>query len=195
MSKEKAAKPSVATYSDYEMITPPNPLRMAVSTASDKDKHDDPVARAEQALAKLSSEFSSWMDAECDRLDVARRDVKAKGFLKATREALFHAAHDIKGEAATFGYPYVAASAESLCRLIEHTPDLSRIPHELIDQHVDAVRAIIREKARPDIAQIADALTARLCEVTDEFLAHENRDRPDVLEDILAPSLAPSQTF
>jgi hypothetical protein len=57
---------------------------------------------------------------------------------------------------------------------------------------VDAVRAIIREKIRPDIAQIADALTKRLREVTDEFLSHENRDRPDVLEDILSPSLAPA---
>ena len=195
MTKRKRLKPSVATYGDYEMITPPNPLRMAVSQVSGKDAKDDPVARAEEALSQLSSEFSSWMDAECDRLDVARREVKAKGFIKTTREALFHAAHDIKGEAATFGYPFVAASADSLCRLIEHTPDVTRIPHSLIDQHVDAVRAIIREKARPDIAQIADALTKRLREVTDEFLAHENRDRPEVLEDILAPPLAPGQSF
>jgi hypothetical protein len=27
--------------------------------------------------------------------------------------------------------------------------------------------------------------------VTDEFLVHENRDRPDALESILAPSLVP----
>ena len=77
---------------------------------------------------ELSSEFSSWMDSECERLDAARRDVKAKGFTKATRDALFHAAHDIKGQAATFGYPLVASPADSLCRLIEHTPDMNRIP-------------------------------------------------------------------
>jgi HPt (histidine-containing phosphotransfer) domain-containing protein len=192
MAKDKAGKPSVATFGDYEMITPPNPLRMAVSQVSDQDAHNDPVARAEKALEQLSSEFSSWMDSECDRLDAARRDVRLKGFTKATHEALFHAAHDIKGEAATFGYPFVAASADSLCRLMEHTPDMTRIPIALVDQHIDAVRAIIREKARPDIVQIADALTKRLREVTDEFLRHENRDRPDVLEDILAPPLAPT---
>src|SRR5262245_10804702 len=106
MAKDKGGKPSVATFGDYEMITPPNPLRMAVSQVSDKDAHDDPVARAERALELLSSEFSSWMDSECDRLDAARRDVKLKGFIKTTHEALFHAAHDIKGEAATFGYPF-----------------------------------------------------------------------------------------
>jgi hypothetical protein len=193
MAKDKAGKPSIATYGDYEMITPPNRLRMAVSQAADQDTESDPVARAEQALARLSSEFPSWMDSECERLDRTRRDIKTKGFTKATREALFHAAHDIKGEAATFGYPWVAAPADSLCRLIELTPDMARIPLALVDQHVDAVRAIIREKARTDIAQVADALTKRLREVTDDFLARENTDRPDVLAGILAPPLAPSE--
>jgi hypothetical protein len=191
MAKDKATNPSIANYGDHEMITPVNALRTAVSQVSGSGPHDDPIARAENALAQLSGQFSSWMDSECDRLDAARRDVKTRGFIKATREALFHAAHDIRGEAATFGYPFVAASADSLCRLIEHTPDASRIPMALVDQHVDAVRAIIRENARPDIAQIAEALTRRLREVTDEFLAHENRDRPEVLAGILSPSLAP----
>ncbi len=70
---------------------------------------------------------------------------------------------------------------------------MNRIPMTLVDQHVDAVRAIIREKARPDIAQIADALTRRLREVTDDFLAQENQDRPDVLAGILAPSIVPTE--
>jgi HPt (histidine-containing phosphotransfer) domain-containing protein len=192
MAKSKQPKPSVATYSDYEMITPPNPLRMAVKETVGNGGND-PIARAEKALAELSTEFASWMDSECARLDAARNDVKTKGFTKVTREALFHAAHDIKGEAATFGYGLVASSADSLCRLIEHTPDMNRIPMTLVDQHVDAVRAIIRGKARPDIAQIAAALTKRLREVTDDFLAQENHDRPDVLAGILAPSIVPTE--
>jgi chemotaxis protein histidine kinase CheA len=156
---------------------------------------DDPVARAEEALAQLASEFSSWMESECQRLDSARKAIRADGISRTTRDALFHAAHDIKGEAATFGFAYVASSADSLCRLIEHTPDITRIPLALVSQHVDAIRAIIREKARPDISQIADELTRRLREVTDEFLAQENRDRPEVLAGILAPSITPTDSF
>jgi HPt (histidine-containing phosphotransfer) domain-containing protein len=192
MAKTKPTKPSVTTFGDYEMITPPNELRKVVSEVSGH-YGDDPVARAEDALAKLASEFSAWMDSECDRLDAARRTIKSKGVTKKTRDALFHAAHDIKGEAATFGYPFVASSADSLCRLIEHTPDMERIPIGLVDRHVDAIRAIIREKARPDIAEIADALTKRLREVADDFLAKENKDRPDVLAGILAPPIAPTE--
>jgi HPt (histidine-containing phosphotransfer) domain-containing protein len=195
MAHDKNDKPSVATYADHEVITPPHKLRKAVVRVSANDMTEDPVARAEQALAQLSSEFNGWMHAECERLDSTRRDARNKGFNKKTREALFHAAHDIKGEAATFGFPWVAQSADSLCRLIEHTPDMTRIPIGLVDQHVDAVRAIVRESARADVADIAAALTARLRQVTDEFLGRENRDRPEVLEGILAPPLLPSDAF
>jgi chemotaxis protein histidine kinase CheA len=192
MSGTKSQKPSVVTYFDHEVITPPNKLRHAISTTRSNQGAVDPVARAEQALAQLSTEFSGWMDTEIERLDQARQLVKTIGFNKATRETLFHAAHDIKGEAATFGFPWVAALADSLSRLVEHTPDMNRIPLTLVDQHVDAVRAIIRESARPDIAGVADALTRRLREVTDEFLIHENRERPDYLDGIVAPPIAPS---
>ena len=184
---------AVATYGDHEVITPENKLRKYIS---DRPllPGEDPVVRAEQALAELSTEFASWMDSECERLDQARRAVFKSGFTKTNKEALFHAAHDIKGEAATFGYPAVTAAADSLCRLIEHTPGSSRIPLKLVDQHVDAVRAIYREYARSDAKELAASLTKRLREVTDEFLVHENKDRPEVLEMIVgatSPSIVP----
>ena len=184
----KDETPAVASFADHEVITPPNKLRKAIKTVA-RNAADDPVARAEQALADLSTEFSSWMQQECDRLEAARREVAKLGFNKKTREALFHAAHDIKGEAATFGYPAVAATAESLCRLIEHTPGMERIPIALVEQHVDAIRAIIREYSRSDAQELATTLTLRLREVTDEFLIHENHDRPDHLEAIRGPTL------
>ena len=181
----------VATYGDHEVITPENKLRKVVSTKPLQPGEDDPIARAEKALADLSSEFSSWMNAECERLDQARRAIAAGGFTAANKDAIFHAAHDIKGEAATFGFPLAAAAAESLCRLIEHTSDASRIPVMLVDQHVDAVRAIHREYSRSDAKELAARLTKQLSAVTDEFLKHENRGRPDVLEQIKGPSIAP----
>ena len=174
---------AIRTFGDHEVITPENKLRKAISTkpaAAD----DDPVARAEQALSELSSEFGSWMDAECERLDKARHAVITTGFTKQTKQALFHAAHDMKGQAATFGYPAVASAADSLCRLIEFSPDANRIPAKLVDQHVDAIRAIYREYARSDAKELAALLTNKLRDVTDEFLVRENQHRPDMLEQI-----------
>jgi len=192
MAKNKADKPSVATYADHEVITPPHKLRSLVTAATAED--DDPVARAERALEDLSSEFSSWMDSECERLEKARHQVRKHGLSGKHRDELFHAAHDIKGEAATFGYPFAGDAANSLCRLIEHTPDPKRVPIDLINQHVDAVRAIIREKARPDADQVAQRLTGRLRDVTEDFLRRENPDRLDEIESILAPPISPGET-
>jgi HPt (histidine-containing phosphotransfer) domain-containing protein len=188
-SKNTAA---VTTYGDHEVIVPENKLRKAVSNKPlQPGEVDDPIARAEKALSELSGEFASWMDTECERLDKARQLIGATGFTAAGKEALFHAAHDIKGEAATFGFPAMASAADSLCRLIEHTPDPARIPVKLVDQHVDATRAIYREYDRSDAVALAKQLTLRLREVTDEFLMRENRDRPDVIELIKGPSIVP----
>jgi chemotaxis protein histidine kinase CheA len=193
MAKSKADKPMVATYADHEVITPPHKLRSLVKTVEATDD-DDPVARAERALETLSSEFTSWMDSECKRLVSAWRDVKAHGLTGKHREDLFHAAHDIKGEAATFGFSYAGEAANSLCRLIEHTPDPRRVPLDLINQHVDAIRAIIREKARPDADDVAQRLTRKLRDVTEDFLRRENPDRLDEIEAILAPPISPDET-
>jgi chemotaxis protein histidine kinase CheA len=189
MPPRKDATPSVATFGDHEVITPPHELRKAVALTF--DPNDDPVARAEAALAQLSGEFAGWMHSECERLEEARQGVHRTGLTKKTHEELFRAVHDIKGEAATLGFPGVAGVADSLCRLLEHTPDIARIPLALVDQHVSAVRAIAREYRRADTPGVASALTRRLREVTDEFLRVENSDRPDYLESIFAPPLAP----
>jgi len=82
-------------------------------------------------------------------------------------------------------------AAESLCRLIEHAPDPDRIPSALIEQHVDAVRAIHREYRHSDAQKLATALTKQLREVVDDFLIKENRDRPDVLKQLKSPSIVP----
>jgi len=187
-SKDTAA---IVTYGDHEVIVPENKLRGAVSKDTSDTSGDDPVARAEKALAELSPEFANWMDSECERLDTARRNLLKDGYSSDNKEALFRAAHDIKGEAATFGYPAVASAANSLCRLIEHTPAQSRIPLKLIDQHVDAVRAIYREYARSDAKELAASLTKKLRDVTDDFLVQENHDRPEVLEQLKGPSIVP----
>lgn len=201
MSKHKDTA-AVVTYSDHEVIKPAYKLRKAVIGASNAADESDLVARAEAALAGLSDDFGAWMEAECMRLDQARNTIITDGLTTANKELLFRAAHDIKGEAATFGFPAVAAVADSLCRLVEYAPDATSIPTTLINQHVDAVRAIFRDYSRADTKaadnkalakkELAKKLTARLREVTDEFLIYENRDRPEVLDQIAgSPSLAP----
>jgi hypothetical protein len=75
MTPPKKHSAVVATYGDHEVITPENKLRKMVNMKSLVPGEIHPVDRAEQALAELSTEFSSWMDTECERLDKARCDI------------------------------------------------------------------------------------------------------------------------
>jgi len=191
MAKDKPGSVEIQKFADHQIITQPNPLRKVLRRVDEEDR-DDPVARAEKALAGLSGEFKNWMAVESDRLAAAHAAILKDGFTKATRDELFRAAHDIKGDAATFGFPSAAAAAESLCRVIEHAPDLGKVPSELIAHHINAIEAIVRQRTKLDTISMADELSRRLRGVTDEYLARVNRDRPEHLEAILAPSIAPA---
>jgi HPt (histidine-containing phosphotransfer) domain-containing protein len=179
MANDKPGTLQVKTFADHHVITQPNPLRKVLLRVPESDL-DDPVARAEKALAGLSGEFKTWMTIEADRLSAAHAAVLRHGFTDENREELFRAAHDIKGDAATFGFPSAAAAAESL-------------PPDLIAHHINAVQAIVRERTKLDTAVMASALSRQLRGIADEFLVRVNRDRPEHLDAILAPSIVPAE--
>jgi len=187
MAKDKPGSIEVKTFADHKVITQPNPLRKVLRRVDEKDL-DDPVARAEKALAGLSGEFKNWMIVETDRLASAHATILKMGFTDQTREELFRAAHDIKGDAATFGYPSAGAAADSLCRIIEHAPE---VPSDLIAHHINAIQAIVRERTKLDTVSMASELSRQLRGIADAYLTHANRDRPEHLEAILAPSIVP----
>ena len=192
MARDKPATLEIKTFADHHVITPPNPLRKVLQRVIGKEL-DDPVARAEKALAGLSGEFNNWMAIETDRLAAAHAAILKDGFTDVTRDELFRAAHDIKGDAATFGFPSVGAAAQSLCRIIEHAPDLDEVPSNLIAHHINAIQAIVRERTKLDTVATAGELSKQLRGIADAFLTHANRDRPEHLEAILAPSIVPAE--
>ena len=191
MAKANSKDVQIQTFADHHVITQPNPLRKVLRRVDEKDL-DDPVARAEKALAGLSSEFKNWMESETERLASAHAAILLDGCTGITRGELFRAAHDIKGDAATFGFPAAGAIAESLCRIIEHAPDFEKVPSDLIAHHINAIQAIVHERTKLDTLSVAGELSRKLRGVADEYLAHVNRDRPEHLEAILSPSIAPA---
>ena len=193
MANDKSKDIQIETFTDHHVFTQANPLRKVLRRVAGKGHDDDPIARAEMALAGLSCEFKNWMIVETDRLAAAYAAILRGGLTDSARQELFRAAHDIKGDAATFGYPSAGAAAESLCRIIEHAPDLDAVPANLIDHHIDAIQAIVRERTKLDTVSVANELSRQLRGVADEYLTHANRDRPEHLEAILAPSIVPGE--
>jgi len=186
---------AVQAFGDHEVIVPPNKLKKAVVRLRPTESYGpDPVIRAERALSDISGDFLEWMEKECDRLDAARRELRQRGFTEKLRNEMFRAAHDIKGQAATFGFPFTEPVANSLCRLLEHSPDPDRIPLALIDQHIDGIRAIVHRNAHGNTQRKAEVLALRLRDVTEEFLTYQNRHRPGYLDDEEVPPLAPGSS-
>ena len=176
---EKKLAPAVTKYSDHEVIVVPNRLKKAVRVAGLDPAERDPVTSAEEALEQLSSQFENWMDEECERLDSARRLVHEEGFTDPARQNLFRAAHDIKGHAATLGFPTAADVAETLSMVIEHISELSKLPLSFVDHCVDAVRAIIRERDRTDAHRTAATLARELRTMAHELIELDRDSNSD----------------
>ncbi|WP_439575550.1 Hpt domain-containing protein [Phreatobacter sp.] len=173
-SKAKLDEASIAGFADHDIITPKHNLKgfsRKVKARYDEHGFDlDALERAEAALAELSTEFDDWMRKEVVRLGDARDVVKRGGLGPETRPVLYRAAHDIRGQAATFGYPLAASVADSLCRLLDGIADDRRVPVGLVSQHVDAIGAIVREQATGADNRTALTLSERLASVVNDLL-------------------------
>ena len=78
------------------------------------------LARAEAALAALADTYLAWADADAARLAAGLEQALCDpAGLHAHLPRLFRIAHDIKGQAATFGYPLVGDLAHRLCHVLQ----------------------------------------------------------------------------
>lgn len=166
------------TYADHVILRPPNKLKERVAQRVDPNARQvDPVRRAEQALTLLENEFQTWMESEVATLEEARRRlVESRAVAdRADLDALYRASHDIRGQAATFGYPLVGEVADGLCTLIE-AYGAAETPQALIDRHVETIRAMVREDVRDRAHPLGLALARRLEEMRRQFGANPHAE-------------------
>jgi chemotaxis protein histidine kinase CheA len=183
--------PPEKQFDDHSVIVPPHKLKKAVTHTKGPVNIDmSAVQRAEAALEELKVEFGQWMQAECERIEAGRRTIREKGVTRQTADALFMPAHDIKGGAATLGFPLAERLATSLCRLLRHAPLPGRIPLALIDHHVDGIRAIVREDVKDAHNPYGLELSERLSIMVETFLAEELQDAYAEIAGDAAPRIA-----
>lgn len=110
----------------------------------------DAIAKAEAALKSLSGQFAQWLDDEIKKLDAARAAVQANGYTPETAESLYLRAHDLKGLGSTYEFPLITRIAGSLCRLTDTPERRAQASLFLIDSHIDAIKACVRDDIRDD---------------------------------------------
>ncbi len=128
------------------------------------------LARAEAALAAMSSNFALWLQADVDKLDACREAIRSDGLDAKRLDRLFACAHDLKGLGSTYEFPLVTRMACSLCKLLGDGESRLRTPLALIDAHVSAIKAAVRGNIRDSDNPVGSALAIELERHTSEFL-------------------------
>ncbi len=149
------------TQQNGQMIQVPNTLKLKVGG---RFGAIDPlaIAKAEAALKSLSSNFAEWLNDELVKLESARAKVKADGWTIETAEGLYMRAHDLKGLGTTYEFPIVTRIAASLCKLIDDPTTRLSAPMHLIDAHIDAIKAAVRDDIKTDEHPVGKALIEAL---------------------------------
>ena len=94
--------------------------------------------------------FSQWLSDEITKLEAARQQVRAQGITTESMENLYLRAHDLKGLGTTYGYQLITRIAGSLCRMIDDKEKRAATPMELVDAHIDAIKAAVRDDIKSD---------------------------------------------
>lgn len=138
----QAAPPRMA--SGAEVIPAPSALRDRIGPRLGRI---DPnaIAKAEAALKGLSSQFGAWLQDEIGKLEAARTAIRMQGLDTERADRLYTHAHDLKGLGATYEFPLVSRIAGSLCQLLGGPEQRERTPLRMIDAHVDAICAAVRD--------------------------------------------------
>lgn len=149
-----------------QVIKPPNTLRLKVGGFGGIDAVA--LAKAEEALKAMSGQFGEWLNDEIAKMDKAQGDIREQGWTPATAEQLYYRAHDLKGLGATYQYPLVTRLAASLCKLTDDLDKRMTAPLVLVDAHIDAIRACVRDGIQTDDHPtgrvLAETLEARVRE-------------------------------
>lgn len=137
---------------------------------------EDPVAKAERELKKLEPQFEEWMGKDIARLQQAWTELVDGAGVESLADPeisapLFRAAHDLKGQAGTFGSPYVATVAASLCMIFEDDVTLANAPPVLVEQHINAIVAMHRERAVSGTDSLASTLCEELTNITQTIVS------------------------
>ncbi|WP_316859883.1 Hpt domain-containing protein [uncultured Cohaesibacter sp.] len=155
---------------DYEIVKPKVDLRKKIKILPNSSGMD-PVAKAEEAMERLSINFGNWMRDEVAKLQYAWDMVEKKDMTEESLDKLFRSAHDIKGQAHTMGFPLAGHIAGSLCELIERIPNRENLPKDLLCKHVQAISAVVKENAREEDNVIGKELVAELGNLSEEIIS------------------------
>lgn len=130
----------------YEIFMPPNVLKARLGGGKfllDRGA----VIRAEEIVEAMKTANSNWLNEEIEALATAFANLKKKPTLE-TIARLYRSSHDLRGQAVMFDFPLISRLAQLLCDLVETVADPEKMPIALMELHIDAIKVVLRDKAK-----------------------------------------------
>lgn len=120
------------------------------------------MLRAEDAVAELAADYTVWAIGDVKRAEdafaLAKSEPEKRHFHLDT---LYSAAHDMKGQGGSFGYPLVTKIGQSLCRYL-HSGEMDEASFPVIQAHLGALRLIIEKSIKGEGGPVGAKLVAKL---------------------------------
>jgi CheY-like chemotaxis protein len=154
---EKAAKPS-----DVWFFKLPNYLKQKMGSNAMRQQFvlpQDVLESAETELKREAEGFIGWAKEYLDRLSKQVSEAKDKaGERTSNFDEINLIAHELRGQGGTFGYPLITVFAKSLYDVTKPPCRQDDAMLEIVKAHIDAMRAVMREKIAGDGGEIGQQL-------------------------------------
>lgn len=135
---------NMANKQGYQVVHPPNLLKAKLGGEPIYDAAA--VARAEAALEALKGDYEERLRDDLAALTAALEAARAEPCEAGARlEAMRRCAHDVKGQAGTFGYAQVTTLAASLEALLRKADRSDHRHLDLIQTHLSAMSVVLRD--------------------------------------------------
>ncbi len=157
-SKSRKSTESGGTSAKFEEINPPNTLRAKVGSGSGMNPAF--LKRAEAAIEEIRDDFEAHLFEEVDRIADLFSEMTSSGVFEPRK--LYLIAHELRGEAGSFDYKLLSQFGDTLCALLDDKTDLSSREIEIVDSHIDAMRAVVRRKVKGDGGTVGQELAEGL---------------------------------
>jgi hypothetical protein len=144
----------------YEEIEVPNTLLEKVGPGSGASAVA--LRRAEVVVEKMKEAYEERMGLEIDQLMSSYQEMQAAGVYNL--DMLYDRAHEIRGEAGTFGYDLVSDIGKLFCELLSPMGEVGTNEKLAINAHLNAMQTVVSQKVKgagPEVAkQIVEGLNA-----------------------------------
>lgn len=123
----------------------------------------DRLALAEAAINALKGEYSQQLLTDVEQLSSIFTSVSPDNPDAAALDDLFDVAHNIKGQAGSFGYHLVTSIAGTLCDLLRQQSGQTRTHDvKIIGQHVQVLKRVVDKDVVGDGGETGEKIVQSL---------------------------------